>query len=294
MKKHILVTGSHRSGSTWTGRVISQAKNIRYIDEPFNVSIKRKQLPFTYWFEYIENTNDSQNKKVENYLNSFFYINNTQYLSHFLSNFFKHPRITLGDLKNRLSNRSLIKDPIAIMSAEWIYKKYNTDVIVMIRHPAAFVASLKVQGWEFDFNDFLQQPKLIKTHLKRYEKDIECFSENKKDIIDQGILLWNIIHSVIYKYQVNYKEWIFVKHEELSRNPLIEFEKLFNQLNINFDNRVKKYLIESSTSISESDLKRDSIKNIKSWKTRLSSEEIKRIKEGTLEISSKFYSEKDW
>ena len=47
--------------------------------------------------------------------------------------------------------RPLLKDPIAIMSCEWLAETFNMDVIVVIRHPAAFVASLKVAGWEFAF-----------------------------------------------------------------------------------------------------------------------------------------------
>ena len=37
--KPILVTGSHRSGSTWTGRIISAAPHVGYIHEPFNIGI---------------------------------------------------------------------------------------------------------------------------------------------------------------------------------------------------------------------------------------------------------------
>jgi hypothetical protein len=38
---NILISGSHRSGSTWTGKVISQSNSVRYVHEPFNIDIER-------------------------------------------------------------------------------------------------------------------------------------------------------------------------------------------------------------------------------------------------------------
>lgn len=35
--KNILVTGSHRSGTTWIGQMLSQDKNTMYVYEPFNI-----------------------------------------------------------------------------------------------------------------------------------------------------------------------------------------------------------------------------------------------------------------
>jgi len=103
----------------------------------------------------------------------------------------------LADIKGRITDRTIIKDPIAIMSTEWIYMNYNIDIVVLIRHPAAFVASLKVKNWQYDFNNYLNQPILMDTYLKEYKSLIKDFSENKRDIIDQGILLWNTIHDMI-------------------------------------------------------------------------------------------------
>ena len=61
----------------------------------------------------------------------------------------------------------------------------------------------------------------------------------KKDIIDQGILLWNTIHDTIAYYQKKYKhQWYFVKHEDLSISPLSEFKKMFSKVNLILDSNV--------------------------------------------------------
>jgi hypothetical protein len=58
----IFVTGSHRSGTTWTAEVLSRGGNIELVDEPFNISYqpRRVKRPFPYWFQYITAENESE------------------------------------------------------------------------------------------------------------------------------------------------------------------------------------------------------------------------------------------
>ncbi|QDO93677.1 hypothetical protein FNB79_06705 [Formosa sediminum] len=306
MKKNILVTGSHRSGSTWTGNVIARAPKVRYVHEPFNISIKRDNSPFKFWFEFLIDSSIEHQKDSKAYIDSFYKVFNKDSFNKLLKT--RTPKALyhyLLDLKCRKVNRTIIKDPIAIMSTEWIYMNYDIDIVVLIRHPAAFVASLKVKNWQFDFNEFLNQPVLMNTYLKDYEALINDFSKNKKDIIDQGILLWNIIHDTIFFYRRKYEnDWCFVKHEELSMNPKQEFKRIFSKIGLTMDSNVEDYIfqttnakvdlkvIENSTEVFNT--KRNSLENIKTWKKRLSNDEIQKIKKGTENVWKKFYDEKDW
>jgi hypothetical protein len=58
-RKTILVTGSHRSGSTWAEQILAIAPNTGYIHEPFNNVIKCGVIanPFEYSFHmYVKRT----------------------------------------------------------------------------------------------------------------------------------------------------------------------------------------------------------------------------------------------
>lgn len=297
MKKNILVTGSHRSGSTWTGKVLARAEKVRYIHEPFNIGIKRVNSPLAYWFEYLEGTPQAHQEEVRKYLDSFFSFFNTQKLRRLLTIRSKSDiHFFLTDYKGTLSSdRTIIKDPIAIMSAEWLAKNYDCSVVMMIRHPAAFVASLKVKSWEFDFNNLNDQAVLIEQKLDRYKDQIKEYATTKKDIIDQGILLWNVIHAVIDDYQKRHSsDWYFIKHEDLSIDPVKEFKNLFEYLELNFSEKISNHIIETTTAGKESNWKRDSKSNVKTWKERLTANEISRVKQGTMEVWPKFYTESDW
>jgi Sulfotransferase domain len=300
MKKPILVTGSHRSGSTWIGKIISQAPDVGYIHEPFNIGITRFNPPFTHWYKHLsDDTDTGEQNSVKKYMRSFYgFPSGLAFARIFRTRSFKDAYFTLwdiGDLNRRMAQRTLFKDPIALMSAEWLYKTIDCDVVIAIRHPAAFIASLRVKGWDFDFNNLLNQKELMDSLLSEYKDEIEEHAKNPKEIIEQGILLWNVLYHVVSVYKKKYaKEWVFVRHEDVSLNPMGEYERIFSQLDIEFTDKVIAEIKESTTSSVKSNHKRDAAKNVKTWKDRLTVEEIAIIKEGTKAVSAEFYSEEDW
>ena len=198
------------------------------------------------------------------------------------------------------SDTPIFKDPIAFFSADWLSKTYEMNVLVMIRHPAAFCSSLKIKNWTFDFNNFLNQPLLMDRYLGVFEEEIREFAKEEKSIIDQAILLWNCIHHTVIVYQQDHPEWLFVRHEDLSNDPQGHFESIFSKFDLDFTPRVKSAIAENSGSHNPSEqqpgnkFKRDSKANIYNWKKRLSRDEIESIKDKTNEISSTFYENHEW
>jgi len=307
-RTHILVTGSHRSGTTWVGDIISNSDEVLYVHEPFNLAnhSNDSKLPFKYWYAYVsKNRPKAYQDKVRKYLETFYEFKLSNLINE-ITNLRSRRSMRWfwkGIIGVRLRKRIVFKDPIAFMSAEWLARELPAQVVVLIRHPAAFVASLKVKGWTFDFKNFKQQKDLYNGYLENFQDEIDRYAQNPPDIIAQGILLWNIIHSIILTYKEKHgEEWCFIKHEELSRNPVTGFQKIFKYLDLGFTPEIKQEVIESTTSQVHDkyqgdvrkDLKRISKENIKSWKKRLTIEEIEIIKEGTRGICSKFYEEDDW
>ena len=71
----ILVTGAHRSGTTWVGRMLSAARNTAYISEPLNVLHRRGvyRADVQNWYQYITPENEAD------YLPAFQQLLNFQY-----------------------------------------------------------------------------------------------------------------------------------------------------------------------------------------------------------------------
>lgn len=299
-KKHILVTGSHRSGSTWVERIINNAHGVFYVQEPFNITHKEKNstFPFKYWYEYISDDFPRKTQEtVHAYLRSYIDFSIRARITELK---YIYSRKTLYKIVGRQfirrnNKRILFKDPIAFMSAPWLAKQLPAQVVVLIRHPAAFVASLKKKSWTFDFSNFTNQKRIMEDVLFPFKDQIEEYALSNPDIISQGILLWNIIHSIILDYKTKYEEeWYFVRHEDLSLNPINEFKNLFKYLNLEMDDKTIEAIRVSTTSKRSSLLHRDSKKNIHSWKKRLTPEEIERIKTGTQALFPSFYSKSYW
>ena len=102
---------------------------------------------------------------------------------------------------------------------------------------------------------------------------------------------------MVLKYQTSYEgKWIFIKHEQISADPLPEYKLLYNRLEIPFTEHVENRIAEfSAVKPADADsLRRDSKTVIKNWQKRLTKNEIARVKEKTERVSSQFYSAEDW
>ena len=130
--------------------------------------------------------------------------------------------------------RPLLKDPIAVFSAEWLAETFGAQVVVLIRHPAAFADSLNRAGWNYDFSNFLRQPLLMERYLYRFADEIRAAAAQPMDILDQASLLWRAIYHTVYEYQQAHPAWYFVRHEDLSLDPIAEFRRLFGYLDLPF------------------------------------------------------------
>ena len=317
-RKRILVTGSPRAGTTWTGRMIARAPGMGYIHEPFTPNggvLSGFANPLT-GFEYITEENSYKFEKYLEDLLDFKYPVRTNVVHSKSAREAAQMLWVFADLsKQRLKKRTAVmKDPVAIFSAPWLARHFDMNVVVMIRHPAAFCSSLKVLNWKFDFNHFLMQPQLMReTRLADFESEIRYFAENEQEIILQGTLLWNCMYAVINEYRTRYPGWLFLKHEELSMNPVDSFRKVYAELGLEFTTNVRTAIEESSSGQNpkrritrvtlnpfeqvrndEFSLRRNSKVNVLNWKGRLSDREILTIRERTRDVSRLFYSDLDW
>jgi len=304
-KRPILVTGSHRSGTTWVGKMISASSQIGYIHEPFNLEdapgsgvLNQK---FDLWFPYI--TDKNEGKLAQKYSKTlqfeFGYLAGLRSIKS--AEDFNKARIWAQRYSRYRKNnvRPLVKDPIAVFSAEWLAARFDMEVIVLIRHPAAFVSSLKKLGWNFPFNHFLQQQMLMRDYLHPFEQEIISFSNETRCIVDQAILLWKLIHHVILAYRKKYPSWMFCRHEDLSTDPIRGFSSIFEKLDIEFGDDVKNVIREHTNANNPTEaaadcLRRNSKENIWNWKQRLTKDEIGHIRNQVADIGEAFYADHEW
>jgi hypothetical protein len=113
--------------------------------------------------------------------------------------------------------RLVIKDPISALSSDWLARNLDLEVVVLVRHPAAFAASLKRLNWRHPFEHFLQQEMLMERYLDPYRAEISSKPEN---IAEQAAIIWKYIYGVLFTYLDSNANWLVRKHQVLSSNPV--------------------------------------------------------------------------
>lgn len=300
----ILVTGAHRSGTTWVGRMLAADADTAFISEPLNVlhrpGVFRAKV--TRWYQYICEENEKEYLPAYEELLDFDYhlldeIRSIRSRKDFLRMGRDFLIFYNGSLRGQ---RVLIKDPFAVFSMPWFAKKLNCKVVVTVRNPGAFASSLKRLGWNFDFKDLLDQPLLLRDHAGAYQDEMKAIQAD--DVIGQATLLWKIIYRSVHAARELNPDLIVVRHEDLSRDPASGFRDLYARLGLDFTRKVEKTILASSSSENPRELSRgkthsvklDSRANVGNWKKRLTGEEVDRVREMTAGVSSLFYTDGEW
>jgi hypothetical protein len=306
----ILVTGSHRSGTTWVGKVLASVPRAVYLQEPFHIDHPNPLVPvrMKHWFQFI--TEDGESAEKQLFRDAF-------------SLKFRAASVAGGDgwypwrLAKKLpfllrscylrwsgGYRVIMKDPIALFSAPWLARNFGMRPVVMIRHPAAFVSSLRIKKWFFDFRNFLDQPDLIEQLFPDERPGIEeAASRQFQDIISEGAYLWKLLHKVISKYRREHPDWYFVRHEDISRNPVEGFREMFSALGLPYTAKSDSFIRSTTNSEDDryilhstdtGDVNRNSSANVRAWKYRLSEAKVNKIRDVVGSSGSEFYSDAEW
>jgi hypothetical protein len=302
----ILVTGAHRTGTTWVGKMLALSPHMGYISEPLNVLHRPGVLraPVQHWYTYICSENEA------GYLPAFQQTLRFRYhlLAELLSlrspkDIGRMGRDAGAFLRGRLRRQqALLKDPFAVFSAPWFASRLGCRVVITVRHPAAFASSLKRLVWPFDFTHLLAQPLLMRDELEPFRDVMQQYVQSPPDVIGQASLLWRLVYQVVARYCRQFPDFVIVRHEDLSLDPVSGFEQLYARLGLEFTPRLQQSILASSSSENPHELSNravhsvrlDSRANLHNWKHRLTGEEIARVRRLTEETAALFYPEIAW
>tara|TARA_A100000164_G_scaffold319283_1_gene300815 strand:- start:174 stop:1121 length:948 start_codon:yes stop_codon:yes gene_type:complete len=309
IKNICIVSGAHRSGTTWIGKTISKGTNSSYVWEPFNVNVPASQrisygesfLKIKNWYHLLNGSND----EICNDLKNVFYkrkICLKKIISLLPVSFKENKKATLKwflhnlklsvDLKKKES--AIIKDPIMLLSTKEICEALSCKCILITKDPRSFYNSLKKTSWAFDFKNILY-PCLKLTHLNEFSNEVEE-KINSGGLLDPTSigLLWNILHKHIY-YLSNFKQYKVVRYEDICKDPISQI----NELAVFATNKklskktVKRLSIEQKNKVDNSYsfhmIRHENSKMISElWKSQLKEEEIYEIKKKCVKIMDIF------
>jgi sulfotransferase family protein len=299
----ILVTGAHRSGTTWVGKMLALAPGVAYIHEPFSPRTAAGLSPagFDRYFTVVTGENERRYRDGLERTIRFRYGLGAQLRSlRGVVDVARTGRDLVRVGRARLTRaRPLVKDPIALLSAEWLAATFEMDVVVLIRHPAAFAASLKRLGWKHSFDTFIQEGRVPEV-LRPYEAEIREQAERPGEILAQAALLWRVLYNAVDGYRVRHPDWSFVRHEDASADPVATFERLYERLGLDLTQDARDAIARASASDNPAELptphavELDSAASLGRWRGDLTAEEIETLRERTRDVWPRFYSDEDW
>lgn len=291
----ILVTGVHRGGTTWVGKMIAHSPNVYYLDELFNPDASLTKGLFPFHFRYIpEGSKEPRLREVFQRLFEleFEWPERKHILPSRLS-ILRYTRRTFG------LPRPLQKDPIALFSAPWLAQTFGMQVVCLLRHPAGFVASLRKAGWSASFTPILRQPQLMDHWLGEYH---DVMHRSNSSFIQRAALIWTMMSDVLIKYVRNNPSWLLMRTEDLAADPLSGFQDIFSYLDLPFGRRVSRQIRQHSSSDNPAEwfgpkknmIRRNSVATQELWKKRLSRAEILEVRRIAEPISCHLYEDRDW
>ena len=302
----ILVTGSNRSGTTWVGEALGQSDEVEYLHEPFNSSLWPRLLerrPPGHFFYVCEENEGPWREPAERLLDYRFPVGAQLGEVRGPRDGAKLARDWARSLRRRVRHRRpLLKDPIALLAAEWLAGRFDLDVVVMVRHPAAFASSIKRLGWRFDFATWLDQPLLLRDHLGPMRPDLERMAAGGHDTVEEAIVLWNALYGVVATLEDRHPEWHVLRYEDLAAAPVEGFARLYPALGLRWDDEVARRVaafsdernVKEVPASEKGTVRRDSRAAMWTWAHRLTAEEVERVRAGTAEVASRYYDEASW
>lgn len=304
-EKPILVTGLHRSGSTWFAKILGASPQLGYIREPFHPyhrpGIFASRVP---WYYYVTRAQRAEFRSTFADVLKFRYgfVNEIASL--------RTPKDAGRMVRdasqmtwNRVKGvRAFVKDPFCLFSSEWLVNEFDLEAGLLVRHPAAFVSSCVRLSWNFNFNDLLSQPELLDDLLGEHVDEMERAERESWDLVQRCALLWKVAHATALGFLERNPNWQLILHEKLSVTPHESFKQLMADWNLKFDDSVKNQIDKFSSAGNPKEAKqgvahsllRDSKANVENWKDRLTSEQIQKTRDIAGDVASKFYGPDDW
>ena len=206
MRSPILLTGMHRSGGSWVAKMIEGGGGVVHVNEPFNrrhppgltPGILRVPPPLAY--QHVGPHNEADHLPgFRDMLQLRYDLAAELRTNHGVYDLAKAAKYLAAFTYGRARGlRPLIDDPYMVFTAEWLAERLDCRVVMLVRHPAGIVSSLKRigSGWSDNLPDIASQPELVHRYLSLHADELEQAAGQPLDPIAHGALLWLLIHTV--------------------------------------------------------------------------------------------------
>jgi hypothetical protein len=314
----IHVAGMARAGTSWVAEMLRAAGGFVHLNEPFNPKrppgrspgILNADVPVGYVYVTDHNADGFRAALRDTFRFRYRYLAELrQNRSWFdLAKMAKYSgAFAMGALRRK---RPLLDDPYASLAAPWIAEEFDGQVAVLVRHPAAMVASYRKLGYRAHFRHFLDQPQLMADYLEPWRTEMEALVDTD-DRVTQVATFWKLLHFVLADMADRSDRLHVVRYEDLCADPEGAHESLFARMGLEFNAAARAEVVAGTQGNSRNQshswrvsrhggLSRtafrpmDSKAMIRAWEKTITPIEAARIRAITAPVADRFYSPSDW
>lgn len=292
-----LVTGAHRSGTTWVGQALAEVEGCAVLHEPFNFQFGVDGVPQWYpkagtaeerallapIFERVvsgkaryrvRRSDDTPLKALARLVSGG--PDNWTYRRQFR----QHP------------SRIVLKDPFCVRMARWLGEVYGVRSAVLVRHPGAYLNSLRRMSWTIPEDAFGGATG-------------DAGSGTAPETLTEACRVarfWaGLYGDVIAQADAAPDHVRLFRHEDLCLDPIGEGERLFAHIGVPFTDAARAYLARttSGTVVNPEQnvlhaFDRKSAEMIHSWRGKVSAEEQGVLHEVGGAVFARLYPEAEY
>jgi hypothetical protein len=281
-RQPILILGHGRSGTSWVGQIISAARRVLYYFEPMHPrALGSREL--SNWFRYARP--EDRDEALERVFDPVFAGLPTP-----------SKAWNRGGWHRWVPGyRIAVKDVASLMAAEWLYERYQPQMVLIVRHPCPVILSELKQGvsGKESLATLLDSSDLVSDHLRSYVS----FLKQATGEIEQLGAVWAARHRVIANALEKNPQWRIVYYEALCADPERQFEELIRALGLRWSRTMAAYVEwhSSGDATGMYSTRRVSRRRIDSWMERMSTHDVERVRRIVSTLSIPFYQERtDW
>jgi hypothetical protein len=267
----LLILSYPRSGSSWVGRVLATSSSVAYLREPIT-----QQYIFKHGgrFALVDLNSNPLARSIYRKLGDEVFNGIPP----------QHPDVVndLGDYvyPRRQGKRIMIKE-VNPRAVSFYCDRYKTQVLLLLRHPAAVALSFYRLGW-----------------LDSSDAQMETNNPNASIWEQFGYAYGAVMHNAIHTLQ-NQGGHTVMLYRQLAENPHQEFKDLFASLELekpaNFDAIINRYCYAVKDTTPREEIERTSKTMVFKWKDELTDRQISDLRTGFLQSKIEYYRDAvDW
>jgi hypothetical protein len=309
-----MIVGMPRSATSFVGRVLSAAQGVSYIEEPL---MHLRDIEEHYPYYECRNSAGHRYGEILRKIAEFEYLwsygwRSKRGLSAFGSRLAgagaRQYRRAWLEMRRAERGRMLLREPHGSLLALGAVEELDFRVLVLVRHPASFVASMQSLGWT-EHQDhpasLLRQEDLVRDHLPWLPEILAAESHlNDSEI---PALLWKCVYASILSFQQRLSSptsFLVVRHEDFGEDSAGTFERIFEWADLEFRSDIRELVgqltssknpvTRTTTERHQHGLKRNSREVVSWWKDYLRPDQVEAIKSIADPTWKTFYDEDSW